>query len=133
MPRPGDGPQSSVSEGKYEVALEAVHHVGDNRVSCIAMASTDGMVRGMRVIDEGHPITVPVGNITLGRMFNVLGNPIDGKGPVAAGEYLPIHRSAPEFTELAVATEIFETGIKVVDLIAPILRVERLGCLAGLA
>ncbi len=128
---PGDGPQSSVSEGKYEVALEAVHHVGDNRVSCIAMASTDGMVRGMRVVDEGHPITVPVGNITLGRMFNVLGNPIDGKGPVAAGEYLPIHRSAPEFTELAVATEIFETGIKVVDLIAPYPKGGKVGLFGG--
>ncbi|PSR34262.1 MAG: F0F1 ATP synthase subunit beta [Sulfobacillus benefaciens] len=128
---PGDGPQSSVSEGAFEVALEAVHHVGDNRVSCIAMASTDGMVRGMRVIDEGHPITVPVGNITLGRMFNVLGNPIDGKGQVAAGEHLPIHRAAPEFTELAVATEIFETGIKVVDLIAPYPKGGKVGLFGG--
>ncbi len=129
---PGDGPEkSSVSEVGFEVALEAVHHVGDNRVSCIAMASTDGMVRGMRVIDEGHPIMVPVGNITLGRMFNVLGNPIDGKGQVAAGEHLPIHRAAPEFTELAVATEIFETGIKVVDLIAPYPKGGKVGLFGG--
>ncbi len=128
---PGDGPSTSVSEGSLEVALEAMHHVGDNRVSCIAMASTDGMVRGMRVIDEGHPISVPVGNITLGRMFNVLGQPIDGKGKVPDGELLPIHRAAPEFTELAVVTELFETGIKVVDLIAPYPKGGKVGLFGG--
>ncbi len=128
---PGDGPSTSVSDGALEVALEAMHHVGDNRVSCIAMASTDGMVRGMRVIDEGHPISVPVGDVTLGRMFNVLGHPIDGKGEVAKGEELPIHREAPEFTELAVVTELFETGIKVVDLIAPYPKGGKVGLFGG--
>ncbi len=127
----GDGPSTSVSSKALEVALEAMHHVGDNRVSCIAMASTDGMVRGMRVIDEGHPIRVPVGNVTLGRMFNVLGQPIDDKGDVAAGEQLPIHREAPEFTELAVVTELFETGIKVVDLIAPYPKGGKVGLFGG--
>ncbi len=128
---PGDGPASSVSTTTVDVALEAMHHLGDNRVSCIAMASTDGVVRGMRVIDKGTPIEVPVGEKTLGRMFNVLGSPIDGKDPVEAGEQLPIHRNPPEFTELAVATEIFETGLKVVDLLAPYPKGGKVGLFGG--
>lgn len=129
---PGDGPDSSISQRGIDLALEAMHHLGDNRVSCIAMASTDGVVRGMRVIDEGHPISVPVGEVTLGRMFNVLGAPIDGKPPVDdQTERLPIHRKAPEFTELAVATEIFETGLKVVDLLAPYPKGGKVGLFGG--
>jgi F-type H+-transporting ATPase subunit beta len=122
--------QSPEDEGG--LTLEVMHHLGDNRVSCIAMASTDGLVRGMPVIDEGGPIRVPVGEVTLGRMFNVLGKPIDGKGPVKSGaEVLPIHRPAPEFTELSVSTEIFETGIKVVDLLAPYPKGGKVGLFGG--
>ncbi len=128
---PGDGPEESVSSGKVDIALEAVHHLGDNRVSCIAMASTDGVVRGMRVIDRGSAIEVPVGEETLGRMFNVLGRPIDGKEASAAAQTLPIHRSPPSFTELAVATEIFETGLKVVDLLAPYPKGGKVGLFGG--
>lgn len=123
--------EGTAERGPVDLALEAMHHLGDNRVSCIAMASTDGIVRGMRVIDEGHPIQVPVGAVTLGRMFNVLGNPIDGKGAVDRSEVLPIHRRAPAFTELAVATEIFETGLKVVDLLAPYPKGGKVGLFGG--
>ncbi len=117
--------------GTEPLALEVVHHIGDNRVSCIAMASTDGLVRGMRVVDEGHAISVPVGNITLGRMFNVLGNPIDGKGDVNAETRMPIHRAPPSFTEQSVSTEIFETGIKVIDLLAPYPKGGKVGLFGG--
>jgi F-type H+-transporting ATPase subunit beta len=113
------------------LALEVMHHVGDNRVACIAMASTDGLVRGMRVIDEGRPISVPVGEATLGRMFNVLGQPIDGKPPVTDAPRMPIHRPAPAYTEQSVATEIFETGIKVVDLLAPYAKGGKVGLFGG--
>lgn len=128
---PGDGPASSISAAKIDIALETMHHLGDNRVSCIAMASTDGVVRGMRVIDNGSPIQVPVGEVTLGRMFNVLGRPIDGKEAVEAKETLPIHRNPPAFTELAVAAEIFETGLKVVDLLAPYPKGGKVGLFGG--
>ncbi|PSR20914.1 MAG: F0F1 ATP synthase subunit beta [Sulfobacillus acidophilus] len=128
---PGDGPSSSVSQGKIDIALEAMHHLGDNRVSCIAMASTDGVVRGMRVIDQGTSIAVPVGEQTLGRMFNVLGRPIDGKESLPDAQTLPIHRNPPSFTELAVATEIFETGLKVVDLLAPYPKGGKVGLFGG--
>jgi len=119
------------SDGPPGLGLEVMHHLGENRVSCIAMASTDGLVRGMRVIDEGGPIRVPVGDVTLGRMFNVLGNPIDGKPALDDAEKDPIHREAPAFTELAVSTEIFETGIKVVDLLAPYPKGGKVGLFGG--
>jgi len=119
------------SDGTPGLGLEVMHHLGENRVSCIAMASTDGLVRGMRVIDEGGPIRVPVGDVTLGRMFNVLGNPIDGKPALDDAEKDPIHRQAPAFTELAVSTEIFETGIKVVDLLAPYPKGGKVGLFGG--
>ncbi len=122
---------ASAGSEAVDLALEVVHQIGDNRVSCIAMASTDGLVRGMRVIDEGHPISVPVGNITLGRMFNVLGLPIDGKGAVEAESTMPIHREPPSFTEQAVSTEIFETGIKVIDLMAPYPKGGKVGLFGG--
>lgn len=128
---PGDGPDSSISGDGIDIALEAMHHLGDNRVSCIAMASTDGVVRGMRVLDLGSAIKVPVGEKTLGRMFNVLGRPIDGKGAPEAEQELPIHRNPPAFTELAVATEIFETGLKVVDLLAPYPKGGKVGLFGG--
>ncbi|MCY0879208.1 MAG: F0F1 ATP synthase subunit beta [Firmicutes bacterium] len=128
---PGDGPLGAGGVGHIDVALEVMHHVGDNRVSCIAMASTDGVVRGMRVIDQGGPIQVPVGEKTLGRLFNVLGAPIDGKPAPEGVEKRPIHRSPPAFTELAVATEIFETGLKVVDLLAPYPKGGKVGLFGG--
>lgn len=114
-----------------DLALEVMHHVGDNRVACIAMASTDGLVRGMRVIDTGAPIKVPVGEVTLGRMFNVLGKPIDGKPEPEAAEYMPIHRDPPAFTEQAVSQEILETGIKVIDLLAPYAKGGKVGLFGG--
>jgi len=111
--------------------LEVMHHLGDNRVACIAMASTDGLVRGMRVVNTGGPIRVPVGEGTLGRMFNVVGDPIDGKGPVQGTTTLPIHRPAPSYTEQAVTTEILETGLKVVDLLAPYAKGGKVGLFGG--
>jgi F-type H+-transporting ATPase subunit beta len=128
---PGDGPATSQSPERMRVALEVMHHVGDNRVACIAMASTDGLVRGMRVRDTGGPIRVPVGEATLGRMFNVLGEPIDGKPPVHETPLLPIHRPAPTFTDQSVSTEIFETGLKVVDLLAPYPKGGKVGLFGG--
>ncbi len=128
---PGNGPDGAGGVGRIDVALEVMHHVGDNRVSGIAMASTDGVVRGMRVIDHGGPIEVPVGEQTLGRLFNVLGQPIDGKPAPEGAEKRPIHRSPPAFTELAVATEIFETGLKVVDLLAPYPKGGKVGLFGG--
>ncbi len=121
----------SESEAEAGLTLEVMHHLGENRVSCIAMASTDGLVRGMRVIDQGGPIRVPVGEKTLGRMFNVLGDPIDGKPAPQAEQRDPIHRSAPSFTELAVSTEMFETGLKVVDLLAPYPKGGKVGLFGG--
>src|SRR5438552_12185038 len=92
---------------------EVQQHLGGNRVRCVALGSTDGLVRGMNAVDTGKPVTVPVGKETLGRVFNLLGEPIDGRGPVNATEFRPIHRDPPEFSELSSKTELFETGIKV--------------------
>ena len=128
---PGDGPDTAQSGPDLRLSLEVMHHVGDNRVACIAMASTDGLVRGMPVRDTGGPIRVPVGEATLGRMFNVLGLPIDGKPAVTDAPILPIHRAAPSFTEQAVSTEIFETGLKVVDLLAPYPKGGKVGLFGG--
>src|SRR6266487_1677828 len=96
---------------------EVQQHLGGNRVRCVALGSTDGLVRGMNVNDTGAAVTVPVGEGTLGRVFNLLGDPIDGRGPVTASEYRPIHREPPAFNELSPKTELFETGIKVIDLL----------------
>src|SRR5438128_5549078 len=96
---------------------EVQQHLGGNRVRCVALGSTDGLVRGAQVVDTGKPVQVPVGKETLGRVFNLLGEPIDGRGPVQAAEYRPIHRDPPPFSELSSKTEMFETGIKVIDLL----------------
>ncbi|MCL2743693.1 MAG: F0F1 ATP synthase subunit beta, partial [Planctomycetaceae bacterium] len=96
---------------------EIQQHLGDGKVRCVALGSTDGLVRGMECVDTGAPVSVPVGKETLGRVFNLLGEPIDKKGPVNAAEYRPIHRDAPAVTDLATKTEVFETGIKVIDLL----------------
>ncbi len=117
-------------DGKTLVA-EVSQHLGDDVVRCIAMSSTDGLVRGLEAIDTGAAISVPVGNITLGRMFNVLGDAIDGKEDPEATEKWSIHRTAPEFTEQATAAEILETGIKSVDLLCPYSKGGKIGLFGG--
>src|SRR5581483_8547141 len=99
------------------VILEVEQHLGEGRVRCVAMEPTEGMVRGMKAIDQGGPISVPVGRGTLGRVMNVIGQPVDKLGPVDAKERWPIHRPAPSFEEQATTAEMFETGVKVIDLI----------------
>jgi F-type H+-transporting ATPase subunit beta len=118
-------------EGQEALTVEVAVHLGDNMVRCISIASTDGLVRGLQAEDTGAPISVPVGNVTLGRVFNVLGEPIDNKGEVAAEEKHPIHRPAPEFEELSTADEILETGIKVIDLLAPYAKGGKIGLFGG--
>ncbi len=114
------------------IIIEVAQHVGDDTVRCVSMDSTDGLVRGMEAKDTGRPISVPVGNETLGRLFNVLGETIDGKEPLKDNvELLPIHREAPSFEEQETSAEIFETGIKVVDLIAPYSRGGKVGLFGG--
>jgi len=113
------------------LTVEAALHIGDNIVRCIAMASTDGLVRGMPAIDTGEPISVPVGEEGLGRIFNLLGEPIDGKGPVNAQKRYPIHRPAPSFEDQETSIQIFETGIKVVDLLAPYQKGGKVGLFGG--
>jgi F-type H+-transporting ATPase subunit beta len=110
---------------------EVQQHLGGNRVRCVALGSTDGLVRGMNAVDTGKPVTVPVGKATLGRVFNLLGEPIDGRGPIAADEFRPIHREPPAFAELSPKTEIFETGIKVIDLLTPLVRGGKAGLFGG--
>ena len=112
------------------LALEVALHIGNRKVRCIAMDSTDGLSRGMKVISTGGPISVPVGNATLGRVFNVLGNPIDGKGDVEAKK-MPIHKEAPSLDDLSTNVEILETGIKVVDLLAPYIKGGKIGLFGG--
>src|SRR6185503_18975612 len=118
-------------EKKIDLTLEVATHVGDNVVRCVAMASTDGLVRGMPVVDTGSPIQVPVGKECLGRVFNLLGEPIDGKGPAGTDRRRPIHRLAPTLAEQSTTTEIFETGIKVVDLLAPYSKGGKVGLFGG--
>lgn len=113
------------------LTLEVAQHLGNNAVRCIAMDSTDGLKRGMAVRDTGGPITVPVGRKVLGRIFNVLGDPIDGKEPPQTDERLPIHRPAPGVNDVEPATEMLETGIKVVDLLAPYARGGKIGLFGG--
>ena len=114
-----------------KLTLEVVQEIGDNTVHCIALSSTDGLSRGMEVVSTGASIRVPVGEKTLGRMLNVVGEPIDGKGPVEAEKTLPIHRDPPPFTDILPATELLETGIKVVDLLCPYARGGKIGLFGG--
>ncbi len=113
------------------VTCEVQQLLGDNQVRAVAMSATDGMVRGMDVVDTGAPISVPVGKTTLGRIFNVLGEPVDNKGPVGNTETFPIHRPAPKLTELETKPSVFETGIKVVDLLTPYRRGGKIGLFGG--
>ncbi|MFN3648801.1 MAG: F0F1 ATP synthase subunit beta [Armatimonadota bacterium] len=120
-----------VTDSENQLTVEVAQMLGDDVVRCIALDSTDGLVRGMRARDTGAPISVPVGEETLGRVFNLLGQPIDERGPVNATEYWPIHRPAPSFEDQVAATEMFETGLKVVDLICPFARGGKIGLFGG--
>src|ERR1700731_1119332 len=113
------------------VILEVQQQLGEGRARCIAMEATDGMVRGMNAIDLGGPISVPVGHGTLGRGMNVIGEPVDQLGPIEYKERMPIHRPAPAFDEQATTAEMFETGVKVVDLIQPFLKGGKIGLFGG--
>ncbi|WP_434632170.1 F0F1 ATP synthase subunit beta [Thermoanaerobacterium thermosaccharolyticum] len=114
-----------------EIVVEVSQHTGDNTVRCVAMSSTDGLKRGMECFDTSGPISVPVGEGTLGRMFNVLGKPVDGLGEVKADKYMSIHRNAPSFEEQSPVTEVLETGIKVIDLLTPYAKGGKIGLFGG--
>jgi F-type H+/Na+-transporting ATPase subunit beta len=116
---------------EINLTVEVQQLLGDNQVRAVAMSSTDGLVRGLEVVDTGAPISVPVGKATLGRIFNVLGEPVDNRGPVNAEESLPIHRDAPKLTDLETKPSVFETGIKVVDLLTPYRRGGKIGLFGG--
>ncbi len=113
------------------LVVEVQQHLGNDWVRCVALGSTDGLRRGMEAIDTGGPITVPVGRTCLGRIFNVVGDPIDGKGPVNAEKRYPIHRPAPPFEEQSTEVQVFETGLKVIDLIAPFTKGGKVGVFGG--
>ncbi len=110
---------------------EVQQQLGGGRVRCVALGSTDGLIRGQDVLDTGGPLSVPVGEATLGRVFNLLGDPIDDRGPVNAKEHWPIHRAAPAVADLSTSTEVFETGIKVIDLLTPFVRGGKAGLFGG--
>ncbi len=116
---------------KINLTGEVSKHLGGGRVRCVALGSTDGMVRGQDCVDTGQPLTVPVGEETLGRVFNLLGEPVDGRGPVNATERRAIHQHPPNISELSTSTELFETGIKVVDLLTPFVRGGKAGLFGG--
>ena len=114
-----------------KLVLEVAQHLGDSAVRTIAMDSTDGLKRGVQVVDTGKPISVPVGEKVLGRMFDLLGNTIDGKDSVSREQELPIHRSAPKFDQLATSTDVLVTGIKVIDLMEPYTKGGKTGLFGG--
>ncbi len=124
----GDGADA---DGARTLVVEVQQHLGNNWVRAVAMSSTDGLARGLEVTDTGAPISVPVGEATLGRVFDVLGHAIDGKGDVTAEQTLPIHRDPPSFAEMETESQVFETGIKVIDLIAPFKRGGKVGVFGG--
>jgi F-type H+/Na+-transporting ATPase subunit beta len=121
----------SISDKPGNLVVEVAQHLGEHNVRCIAMDTTDGLVRGMAVENTGAPISVPVGRAVLGRIMNVIGEPVDEKGPLAADRRLPIHRPAPKFVDQSVRVEMFETGIKVIDLLAPYRRGGKIGLFGG--
>src|SRR6185436_2299102 len=114
-----------------DVVVEVANHIGENQVRCIAMKPTDGMVRGMKAIDTGAPISVPVGRETLGRIMNVLGEPVDERGEIKSEKRWSIHREAPPFEEQSTSIEMFETGIKVIDLLEPYTKGGKTGLFGG--
>ena len=121
----------AISDLQWNLVLEVAQHLGENTVRAIAMDSSEGLVRGMEVQDTGDAIKVPVGPQCLGRIINVIGEPVDEAGPIEAKTYYPIHRPAPSFTDQATEVEAFETGIKVVDLLAPYARGGKIGLFGG--
>lgn len=120
-----------IKMGENTVVVEVAQHIGDDVVRCISLSSTDGLKRGMEAYDTGAPINVPVGREVLGRLFNVVGDTIDGKEPIKAKEYSSIHKSAPSFEEQDTSSQLFETGIKVIDLIAPYTKGGKIGLFGG--
>ncbi len=116
---------------KINLTGEVQQHLGGGRVRCVALGSTDGMIRGQDCVDTGIPVTVPVGEATLGRVFNMLGETVDGRGDIEAADRLPIHRDSPPIRELSTSTELFETGIKVIDLLTPFVRGGKAGLFGG--
>jgi len=118
-------------KGQDPLVCEVAQHLGNNWVRSVAMTTTDGLARGTRVVDTGGPITVPVGEATLGRVFDVLGRPIDMKGPVNAKVHLPIHREPPAFEDQTTEVEVFETGLKIIDLICPFKKGGKVGIFGG--
>ena len=120
-----------INVGGHTLVVEVAQHIGDNTARCIAMASTDGLKRGTPVTDTGSAISVPVGNETLGRIFNVLGETVDNGEPVTTEERWDIHRPAPDYCDLSTSTEILETGIKVIDLICPYSKGGKIGLFGG--
>jgi F-type H+-transporting ATPase subunit beta len=122
---------TSSGERDIDLTVEVAVHLGDNVARCVAMSSTDGLVRGMEAVDTGGPITVPVGDAVLGRVLNVLGEPIDNAGEIDRTRVEPIHKPAPQFEDLSVEEEILETGIKVIDLIAPYPKGGKIGLFGG--
>ena len=130
LPELNEAIKIATNEGG-SLTVEVAQHLGDDVVRCIAMGSTDGLVRGMEAAATGAPITVPVGEQTLGRIFNVLGEVIDNKPAPTNVEYLPIHRKPPAFEDQSTSTEILETGIKVVDLLCPYQKGGKIGLFGG--
>ena len=120
-----------IRDGQEPLTCEVQQHLGNNWVRAVAMTTTDGLARGTEVRDTGAPISVPVGEVTLGRVFDVLGHPIDGKGPVDATKILPIHRAAPAFEDQTTEVEVFETGLKVIDLVCPFRKGGKVGIFGG--
>jgi len=121
----------AIDDTEDNLVIEVAQHLGDNVVRCIAMDITDGLVRGMKVKNTGKPIMMPVGDATLGRVLNVVGRPVDGKGSVDTTEYMPIHRPAPSFTEQDTSVNVLETGVKVIDLLVPFPRGGKMGMFGG--
>ena len=120
-----------IQDGDRKIVAEVAQHIGDDVARCVALSSTDGLIRGMKAVDTGAPITVPVGKEVLGRLFNVIGETIDEKGPVGTTQTSPIHKSAPSFEDQSTKSEIYETGIKVIDLIAPYTKGGKVGLFGG--
>jgi len=121
----------SISDQPDNLVIEVAQHLGDNQTRCIAMDQTDGLVRGMECKDTGQPITIPVGEASLGRIMNVVGRPVDGLGPISSDKTLPIHRPAPAFTEQDTEVRVLETGIKVIDLLVPFPLGGKMGLFGG--
>ncbi len=121
----------SINDEEFNLVLEVAQHLGENTVRAVAMDASEGLVRGMEVVNTGEMISVPVGRGTLGRIFNIIGQPVDNAGELDTGKRLPIHREAPPFTEMSTEVEAFETGIKVIDLLAPYQRGGKIGLFGG--